>query len=80
MNPTEAELRYECINAGISGLTSPKLLEIYRDEWIEWQPDLVVGNNDDHIAPFRASLESFASLNQARGIEESNTIRNRERK
>lgn len=71
--------RFECINAGISGFTAARLLEIYAEEWVDLEPAVAVVNlstNDSHDAKgdgvdeegFARALEGFARLNAERGI------------
>lgn len=63
--------RYECINAGISGTDSSDLLRYYREEWIHWDPRVVVinlGTNDMRPDVLGSNLAEFLSLNRARGI------------
>ena len=64
--------RVECVNTGICAMTSTDLLSFYRDEWIDWKPDLVVINlslNDGRDPAFQPNLREFVSLNEARGIQ-----------
>lgn len=66
------DMPLECINTGISGARSRRLLALYRDQWIEWEPRLTVINlscNDKDSGIFAESLRAFASLNRSRGIE-----------
>jgi lysophospholipase L1-like esterase len=63
--------RYECINAGISGTDSSDLLRYYREEWIDWDPRVVVINlatNDLRPNVLGRNLAEFLSLNRLRGI------------
>ena len=63
---------YECINAGISSLIAPMLVSYYLEEWIEWNPRIVVvnlSNNDSDLDLFADSLEKLAVENDRRGIQ-----------
>lgn len=63
--------RVECINAGISGTDSGDLLRYYREEWIHWDPRVVVINlatNDMRPDVLGSNLAEFLSLNRAHGI------------
>jgi lysophospholipase L1-like esterase len=62
----------ECINAGISGERSGGLWEMYSQEWIEWNPQLVVinlSNNDPDSSRFGENLGKFVQLNRAKGVQ-----------
>jgi lysophospholipase L1-like esterase len=59
------------IAAAIPGSNAAELFAHYRDEWIEWGPDLVVINlssNDRDNPDFGADIRAFIELNAERGI------------
>jgi len=63
--------RFECINAGISGLDAPRLLAIYREDWLALGPKVVIidlGNNDKDAQAFGEALAGFAAVNAEHGI------------
>jgi len=63
--------RVSCVNTGISGLAAAQLVELYKAEWVSWQPDLVVvnlGNNDWDEDSFEHALDDLAQLDAARHI------------
>jgi lysophospholipase L1-like esterase len=63
---------YQCINAGISGSYSRELLEIYREEWLALEPNIVVidlSTNDEDGAAFAAALDQFATIDEEHGID-----------
>jgi lysophospholipase L1-like esterase len=74
--------RVECINAGISALGSSDLVARYEQEWIHFDPSLVVinaSNNDADPEVFADNLRRFVSLSRARGartifVLEANSI------
>lgn len=60
------------VNTGIPGQTAPNLLRFYREEWLRYDPRLVVinlGSNDKNPRKFREALAGFISLNRSRGIK-----------
>lgn len=62
---------FECVNGGVSGLRAPRLLELFRQEWLALEPDLVVlnlSNNDKDAAAFAQALHGFARLCAEHGI------------
>jgi lysophospholipase L1-like esterase len=67
--------RFECINAGISALNAPWLLQLYRDEWIRLAPQVLVlnlANNDGGLKQddqFIEALNEFVRLSRERGIQ-----------
>lgn len=75
----------EIIDAGIPAYTAPQLLELYEQEWIEWEPDVVVlnvGHNDRDPEALEAAVRRFLALNRERGIAtvlvpEANSVENR---
>ena len=59
------------INTAISGMQAPGLLELYRREWQQAKPDLVIidlGHNDSRGLAFGTALEGFVETNRARGV------------
>jgi lysophospholipase L1-like esterase len=63
------DTRYEMINAGMSGVDSNRLLQLYASSWLKLQPDIVVlnlSNNDRQLDFFRHNLEHFVLLNVRR--------------
>ncbi len=64
---------FECINAGMPGYTSSKLLNLYRNEWLALKPQMVVivlsTNDIDHPSEFPNNLRRFADINRSRGIK-----------
>ena len=80
-NRPEGEgMRYQVINGGVSGLFASWLFELYRDDWIDFDPELVVLNvssNDTDLLlrgkleaqDFVRSLEDFVTLGNERGIK-----------
>ena len=77
--------RFEVINTGIPGLDGPSLLPIHHEQWLSWQPEVVLidlGNNDRDPEKLAAALDVFVDLHEERGIRtvflpEPNTIENR---
>jgi lysophospholipase L1-like esterase len=75
----------EVINAGIPAYTAPQLLRLYEDEWIDWEPDVVVLNvshNDRDPEALETAVRRFVALNGERGIAtvlvpEANSVENR---
>ncbi|MDG2380821.1 MAG: GDSL-type esterase/lipase family protein [Pirellulaceae bacterium] len=69
-----AERSFECINAGISALNAPWLLQLYRDEWIRLAPQVLVLNlatNDGGLKQddlFIEVLNEFVRLSREQGI------------
>lgn len=60
------------VAAAIPGSHAAELFGHYRDEWVEWEPDLVVINlssNDRANPDFGKDIEAFLELNAERGIE-----------
>jgi len=73
LNANEEDPRvWRCINGGVSSSRSYLLLRIYRQRWLELEPNAVVINlsNNDAGRPrkFEESLEAFARLNRRLGI------------
>jgi lysophospholipase L1-like esterase len=72
LNSASGPDQYECINGGISALKATDFVELYRDEWLALEPEMLVVNfgfNDMEFTPsFAAALETFATLNRERGI------------
>jgi lysophospholipase L1-like esterase len=74
----------EFINAGISGERSGGMWEMYSQEWIRWDPQLVVinlSNNDTDPSRFGENLGKFAELNRVKGVRtlfslEANSLEN----
>jgi lysophospholipase L1-like esterase len=67
----EPERRWECINAGVQGLRSDRLLQLLRERWIALEPDALVvnlSNNDRNAEVFSRSLHGFAELAAERGL------------
>jgi lysophospholipase L1-like esterase len=74
----ESELRsasplrqWECINAGVSGLRAPRLVELLRERWLALEPDVLLvnlSNNDKDPLAFEEALEGFARLAEEHGI------------
>jgi lysophospholipase L1-like esterase len=65
-------IRLECMNTGISGLKSFQLLKLYRREWIEFEPRVIVaivGNNDRRMDRLQSSLEKMIELSAEAGIQ-----------
>lgn len=65
------ERQWECINAGVSGLRAPRLLELLRERWLALEPDVLIvnlGNNDKDPVPFEAALQGFAALAREHAI------------
>lgn len=67
--------RYECVNAGIPGSTAPRLLEIYRADWLELRPAITVVNLSNNDSQYDTGAEAFgralaelARLDRERGI------------
>ena len=59
------------VNTAIPGLQAPGLLELYRREWQQAKPDLVIidlGHNDKRGPAFGAALQGFVEANRARGV------------
>lgn len=57
--------RWECVNAGVSGLRAPRLLELFRDRWLALEPDVLVVNlsfNDKDPVAFAEALHGFARV------------------
>ncbi|MBU1125501.1 MAG: SGNH/GDSL hydrolase family protein [Candidatus Omnitrophica bacterium] len=73
LNAAEGEgVRYKCINAGISGVDSSRLLDLYLKEWIDLHPQMVVinlSNNDSDHDIFASNLERFIRVNNLRNIK-----------
>ena len=69
----EAGARYQCINAGISGVKSDVVASFYESDWILLAPKLVVvdlSNNDGKQAvTFRRNLVKIAELGRSHGIK-----------
>ncbi len=64
-------VKHQCINAGVRGSNSGRLLAVYREHLLKLTPDLLVinlGFMEDDTAAFRRNLEAFARLNEAAGI------------
>lgn len=64
--------RFECINAGISSYNSSKLLDLYINELLVLEPQIVViilSNNDSDSVQFSSNLRRFADLNISKGIK-----------
>jgi len=60
-----------CINGGISALRSSHLLDLYKTQWLDLQPDVVVinlSNNDTDPALLERNIDSMIQLSQARSI------------
>jgi len=71
LEAAEPERRWECINAGIQGLKSPRLLQVFREHWLALEPDILVVNlssNDNDAEAFARSLGGFADLAAEHGI------------
>jgi len=61
-----------CINVGIPGSNSGKLLKNYTDRWIWLKPDICIidlSNNDRGSPKFRGNLSEFIRLNNINNIE-----------
>ncbi|MHB2017797.1 MAG: SGNH/GDSL hydrolase family protein [Candidatus Xenobia bacterium] len=61
----------ECVNCGVCGLTSERLLALYRNYWMRMQPQLVVIDlafNDTDPQVLAANLRRFCTLNAQHGI------------
>ena len=68
----EFSVGYELINAGASGAQSKNLLELYKNNWINLKPDLVVinlSNNDAYQQDFGKNLQEFVDINKEKNIE-----------
>lgn len=55
----------QIINAGISGEKAGSLLELFQDQWIKWQPDLILinlSNNDQDSEKFSRDMEGWLQL------------------
>ena len=64
--------RFECINASIFGYDSSKLLDLYKDNWLVLEPQIVViilSNNDSDPDEFYNNSIRFADLNISKGIK-----------
>jgi lysophospholipase L1-like esterase len=65
------QTRFECVNAAISGVSSPQLLELYRREWIRLKPRtavMILGNNDVRMDRLESSLKDMIELSTEAGI------------
>jgi lysophospholipase L1-like esterase len=82
---SEPERRWECINAGIQGLRSPRLLQVFREHWLALEPDILVvnlSNNDKDAEAFAQALNGFVDVAAEHGIRvlfslEANSIERR---
>ena len=64
--------QFECINAGISALNSSRLLDLYRKEWLELGPRMVIinlSNNDGDIDKFASNLQDMIEISVEAGIQ-----------
>ncbi|MCO4772945.1 MAG: SGNH/GDSL hydrolase family protein [Deltaproteobacteria bacterium] len=62
----------QCMNSGLPGSASPELWKLYRDHWVDLEPDVLVavlGNNDTVPEDLRVALDRVLTLNRERGIE-----------
>jgi lysophospholipase L1-like esterase len=60
-----------CVNTGISGLAAARLVELYKTEWVDWKPDVVVvnlSNNDWDEDAFETALDDLARLDASKRI------------
>jgi len=71
------DLRFECINAGVSSLDARRLLALYAEEWVHLSPHLVVINlstndcvseSDCDVRKFAEALEEFLRIGDEKGI------------
>lgn len=63
---------FECINTGLSGYNASRLLNLYINEWLVLEPQIVVinlSNNDNNSVQFTNVLRRFADLNISKGIK-----------
>lgn len=63
--------RVQIINTGMSGLVASELVDLYRRDWIRYEPDLVVVNvasNDTDAGDLAANVAALLQLNNVRGI------------
>jgi len=63
---------FECINTGLPGSKSPELWKLYRDQWSQLEPDLVVanlGNNDDESDSLKVAMQRLVAFNQEHGVQ-----------
>lgn len=63
--PTNFEVEFSVINAGISSEDSTSLLRAYKNYWSIYHPDLLLinlSNNDTDRSVFRANIETFIEL------------------
>ncbi len=63
---------YEFINSGISGERVARLLKPYSEEWIHWNPKIVLinlSNNDTDTEKFAKYLPKFVQLNESKKIK-----------
>jgi lysophospholipase L1-like esterase len=71
-NPPQKGVRYECINAGMSGVDSTFLLECYKDFWLKSPPTAVVlmlsSNDKNHPEILGTNLQKLIDLNRSLGI------------
>ena len=71
LRATSPERDWECVNAGVSGLRAPRLLELLRERWLALEPRVLIvnlSNNDKDPATFEQALEGFARLAEEHGI------------
>jgi hypothetical protein len=69
-NPNARDI--ECLNLGFRAAVVPFLCDLYEEEWIHLQPDMVVvnaSNNDRDPDAFAAALTRIAELNSERKIK-----------
>jgi len=76
--------QFECINTGISGMSSFELLNLYKSEWLKLEPKMVVinlSNNDVDIDMFASNLQNMIEISVRAGIQpifvlEANSVEN----
>lgn len=71
-NSSSDQKEYTFINAGKSAAKSPELLELYKEIWLEFQPQIVVVNlssNDNNAEIFEKNLHEFAKINAEKNIK-----------
>lgn len=69
---SQRNISYEFINSGISGERVARLLKPYSEEWIRWNPKIVLinlSNNDTDTEKFAKYLPKFIQLNESKKIK-----------
>ncbi len=69
---SNGNISYEFINSGISGERVARLLKPYSEEWIRWNPKIVLinlSNNDTDTEKFAEYLPKFVQLNELKKIK-----------